>query len=65
MYNIPDHPVVRSMERTGFPRHEDDIIGYCEVCGRPIYDGDVFDERGWLGSRIFCEEHMDVEEDYE
>lgn len=44
MFNIPDHPVIRSIERTGYPYwiHDDGFIAYCARCGSPIYEGDHY-----------------------
>lgn len=32
MYNIPDHPVIRNMERTGYPDGREPRLPKCPVC---------------------------------
>jgi predicted RNA-binding Zn-ribbon protein involved in translation (DUF1610 family) len=39
MEQIPDHPVIRRMERTGYPT-QPKVVHQCSECGQPIYDGD-------------------------
>ena len=42
MRDLPDHPVIEAMERTGYPPgFEDDRI-YCENCGDDLTDEDVY-----------------------
>lgn len=33
MYPIPDHPVIRNCERTGYPDGRDPVYPRCPVCG--------------------------------
>lgn len=33
MSNIPDHPVIRNLERTGWPDGKDPSWPVCPVCG--------------------------------
>ena len=33
LYDIPDHPVIRNMERTGYPGGKDPVYPRCPVCG--------------------------------
>lgn len=49
MERLPDHPDIRSAERTGYPRHS--VMRYrprkytdCDWCGRSIIDGDEYYE---------------------
>lgn len=57
MDRIPDHPVIRSMERDGYvkaPR----VIAQCSECGEPIYEGESaynFLKWGWV-----CEHCADM-----
>ena len=32
-YNIPDHPVIRNMERTGYPDGKEPEYPRCPICG--------------------------------
>ncbi len=41
MERIPDHPVIRSMERTGYPRRQA-MFTDCDWCGCPIWMGDHY-----------------------
>lgn len=31
--NVPDHPIIRNLERTGNPRGKEDRVPVCPVCG--------------------------------
>ncbi len=42
MERIPDHPTIQRMERTGYPFMPDNVLAYCAMCGRPIYEGDGY-----------------------
>lgn len=43
MERVPDHPVIRSMEATGYPtRERPPIWNTCDWCGGQIYDGDEY-----------------------
>ena len=48
MYDIPDHPVIRNLERTGYPDGREPEYPRCPICGaecETIYqdvDGDIF-----------------------
>ena len=48
MYDIPDHPVIRNMERTGYPDGKEPTYLRCPVCGAEcdtVYkdkEGDIF-----------------------
>jgi hypothetical protein len=48
MNNIPDHPIIRNCEETGYPDRREDREPTCPMCGRrcdTIYkdrDGDIF-----------------------
>ena len=43
MERIPDHPVIRSMERTGYPRgHDPRTFTTCDWCGGDIRVGDEY-----------------------
>ena len=47
MYDIPDHPVIQNMERTGYPDGKEHTYPHCPVCSAEcdtIYknsDGDI------------------------
>lgn len=44
---IPDHPVIRSMERTGYPQPVKDCTVYCTDCNAELVGEDmVFDYDG-------------------
>ena len=61
MYQIPDHPMIRAIERTGYPEgYEDErLIGYCDICGKPIYEFDNYADEGVL----ICEDCEEEEDD--
>lgn len=45
---IPDHPVIRSMERTGYPQLVRERTVYCVDCNTELVDEDmVFDYDGY------------------
>lgn len=39
MKQIPDHPAIRSAERTGYPAQRK-VEHTCSWCDEPIYEGD-------------------------
>ena len=50
MYNIPDHPIIQNMERTGYPDGEEPRYPRCPVCGAEC-------ERIYMNSEILgCDE---------
>ena len=57
MYNIPDHPMIRNIERTGYPFGfcEEEVIGYCERCGKKIYEYDRYGQ-SWPDQHLVCED---------
>lgn len=38
MSNIPDHPVIRNMEQTGYPDGKEPEIPICPMCGQEADD---------------------------
>lgn len=52
---IPDHPIIRAMERDGYPPEAPGFRFRCYACDCPIYPGEryyrISDEK------TFCEEH--------
>ena len=62
---LPDHPEIRWAERTGYPSwmREEQIIGYCDCCGSPIYEDDRYEEtdEGFLCADC-CREKEDEDE---
>lgn len=53
--NIPDHPVIRNMERTGYPDGKEPRRAICPICGEEcdyIYKA--------LGSIVGCDVCIDV-----
>lgn len=44
-FNVPDHPEIQSIERTGYPtwNQPEDRIIYCGECGCEIV-GDVYED---------------------
>ena len=72
MYALPDHPAIRRAERTGypFPVGNEIRIGYCSICGRPIYEYDRRGERGFIDPEYICEDcllelELEMEEEEE
>ena len=40
---IPDHPTIRAIEATGYPRGmKERLFTSCDWCGAEIYDGDRY-----------------------
>lgn len=33
MYDIPDHPIIRNLEQTGYPDRRKDTEPRCPICG--------------------------------
>lgn len=33
VFEVPDHPVIRNMERTGYPKAKEPEYPHCPVCG--------------------------------
>ena len=33
MYDIPDHPIIQNMERTGYPDGKEPTYPHCPICG--------------------------------
>ena len=67
MERIPTHPAIIRAERTGYPYgyQEERLIGYCEYCGRPIYEYDNYEERGFIDPALICEDCQLMEDDIE
>jgi hypothetical protein len=43
MENILDHPVIRNMERTGYPDgNTPDVMLFCQSCGDEIFRGEEY-----------------------
>jgi len=66
MNSIPDHPVIRNMERTGYP----DGIGprtccLCDECGEDIYEGETYYRIGGLNLCEACVEDARTEAEYD
>lgn len=38
MYDIPDHPIIRNLERTGYPWWGEVEYPHCPVCGEECED---------------------------
>ena len=66
MKQINDHPVIRSMERTGYPswiKAGDIIVGYCKYCGRAIYEDEDYERTDWCDPQFICEDCREEDED--
>lgn len=37
MPQIPDHPIIRNMERTGYPDGKEPRMPKCPICGEPCH----------------------------
>lgn len=59
---MTDYRILRA-ERTGYgyPVHEESFIGYCSVCGKPIYEYDRYEEQGFIDPDLVCEDCIDIE----
>lgn len=42
--NIPDHPDIRAAMLTGYPTWKQPKTYYCEECGAPLDEGDVYED---------------------
>ncbi len=67
MYQLTDHPVIRYIERTGYPYsfRDEPLIGCCSRCGRSIYEYDDYETRGFIDPDLICEGCLLDEEDEE
>ena len=53
MFDVPDHPVIRNMEATGYPDGRGPrLCGRCSECGEDINEGDFYYR---LGGNDYCE----------
>lgn len=43
---VPDHPMIRNLERTGWPDGDEPVYPSCPVCGEPEADYFYQDEDG-------------------
>ena len=41
MYDLPDHPVIHSLETTGYPDDGPCAVCTCACCGEDILEGDT------------------------
>ena len=53
---IPDHPIIRAMERDGCPPEAPGFRFRCSCCEAPIYPGERFYRID--DDTAFCEEHF-------
>lgn len=61
-HDIPDHPVIRNMERTGYPDGKEPEYPHCPVCGaEEIADVYVQDENSIAGCAV-CVTRKDAED---
>lgn len=59
---LPDHPVIRNMERTGYPDgRAPKVVHICSQCGLEIYEGEK--HRNINGER-WCEECIESAIEY-
>lgn len=49
MLQIPDHPIIRNMERTGYPDGKEPKDVTCPICGEPCETAYLDVNRFWLG----------------
>lgn len=68
-YDIPDHPVIRNMERTGYPDGKEPEYPHCPRCGDECgaiysYDGDIIGCDECLTSKDAAE-HLHTPDDAE
>lgn len=60
MLRIPDHPVIRSLERDGYPLEDEygpKVVYECDECGENIYEGEMCYK---LGGKIYCRECVEA-----
>lgn len=50
MQQIPDHPVIQAMERTGYPDGKEPRMPKCPICGEPCHT--VYSS--WMTEEIFA-----------
>lgn len=64
IYDIPDHPVIRNLERTGWPDGKEPEYPHCPVCNEPEIskayrqDGDIIGCDCCLSTKWFDDEGM-------
>lgn len=46
--SLPDHPVIRNMERTGSPSGKNPVYPICPICGAKCGEVYVRDRRGYI-----------------
>lgn len=57
MENVPDHPIIRAIEKNGEPKPPK-VAHQCSVCDGPIYEGEsafFIRDYGWM-----CEHCADM-----
>lgn len=50
---LGDHPMIRDIERNGYPTDKRQIFCHCEECQEPIYEGMEYIEDNITGD-ILC-----------
>lgn len=54
MEYVPDHPIIRNMESTGYPDgREPRFINECYECGADIYEGMSY---SCIDGQIYCKQ---------
>lgn len=63
MEYVPDHPIIRNMELTGYPDGRVPfVIGECYGCGAEIYDGIEYD---LIDGELYCKQCIEEAEEME
>ena len=60
------HYLILRTERTGypFPVHDPEVVGYCPVCGRAVYDYETDFWLGFIDYELVCKECKDEDEEW-
>ena len=56
-YDLPDHPVIQNMERTGYPDGKEPTFPICPVCGEECEE--IFRDKDL--NIVGCDMHLLVE----
>lgn len=60
-YDIPDHPVIRNLERTGYPDGKEPAYPRCPVCGEECET--IYTDR--IGTCVGCDICLEAKDAWE
>ena len=53
MFELPDHPVIRECEQTGYPLGMEPKYYYCDMCSEELTSEDCYED---IGFEYLCED---------